>query len=52
MCCAHGDTMLYSLAKMPMAVVGKPIEVEAAMSDQLPVGVLLGMDTSQLPELY
>ena len=26
-------------------------QVEAAVSDQLPVGVLLGMDVFQLPEL-
>ena len=34
-----------------MEVEGKPIEVEAAVSDCLPVGVLLGTDVSQLPEL-
>ena len=34
-----------------MEVEGKAIEVEAAVSDCLPVGVLLGTDVSQLPEL-
>ena len=33
-----------------MEVEGKPIEVEAAVSDRLPVGVLLGTDVSQLPK--
>ena len=41
-CCAHGDTVLHHLAKVHMEVEGKPIEVEAAVSDRLPVGVLLG----------
>ena len=50
-CCAHGDTVLYPLAKVHMEVEGKPIEVEAAVSDRLPVGVLLGTDVSQLLEL-
>ena len=43
-CCAHGDTVLYPLARVHMEVEGKPIEVEAALSDRLPVGVLLGTD--------
>ena len=50
-CCAHGDTVLYHLAKVHMEVEGKPIEVEADVSDHLPVGVLLGTDVSQLPKL-
>ena len=33
--------MLYPLAKVHMEVKGKPIEVEAAVSYRLPVGVLL-----------
>ena len=40
-CCAHGDTVLYPLAKVHIEVKGKPIEVEASMSYRLPVGVLL-----------
>ena len=51
MSCAHGDTVLYLLARVHMEVEGKPIEVEAAVSDRLLVGVLLGTDVSQLPEL-
>ena len=50
-CCALGDTVLYHSAKVHMEVEGKAIEVEAAVSDCLPVGVLLGTDVSQLPEL-
>ena len=50
-CCAHGATVLCHLAKVHMEVEGKPIEVEAAVSDRLPVGVLLATDVSQLPEL-
>ena len=49
-CCAHGDIVLYRLAKVHMEVEGKPIEVEADVSDHLPVGVLLGTDVSQLPK--
>ena len=51
-CCTHGDTMLYPLAKVHIEVEGKPIKVEAAVSDRLPVGVLLGTDVSQLLELF
>ena len=43
--------MLYPLARAHMEVEGKPIDVEAAVSDRLPMGVLLGTDVSQLPEL-
>ena len=48
-CFALGDTVLYHSAKVHMEVEGKPIEVETAVSDCLPVGVLLGTDVSQLP---
>ena len=47
-CCARGDTVLYHMAKVHMEVKGKPIEVETAVSDRLPVEVLLGTDVSQL----
>lgn len=50
-CCTHGETVLYPLAKVHMEVEGKRIEVKAAVSGQLPVGVLLVTDMSQLPEL-
>ncbi len=49
--CAHSDTVLYPLAKVKMEVNGIPIEVEAAISDTLPVSVLLGGDVPQLKQL-
>ena len=44
--CAHGDTVLYPLAKISLEVA-----VEAAVSDTLPMTVLLGTDTPELAEL-
>ena len=49
--CAHGDTVLYPLAKTSLVVGGRPIEVEAAISETLPMSVLLGTDIPELPEL-
>ena len=49
--CAHGDTVLYPLAKIDMAVDGMPIKVAAAMSETLPVPVLLGTDVTELTQL-
>ena len=49
--CAHGDTVLYPLAVVDMEVEGIPVQVEAAVVDTLPVGVLLGTDVSELPRL-
>ncbi len=49
--CAHGDTVVYSLAMVKMEVNGMPIEVEAAISDTLPVSVLFGGDVPQLKQL-
>ena len=42
--CAHGDTVLYRLADLEMEVDGVYIQVEAAVSETLPVPVLLGRD--------
>ena len=39
--CAHGDTVLYPLAEVKMEIDGRQIQVEAAISDTLPVSVLL-----------
>ena len=47
--CAHGDTVLYPVAKVQVMVDGKAIEVKAAVSKTLPVDVLLGED---VPEFY
>ena len=49
--CAHGDTVLYPLADISLEVNGKAIIVEEAVSDTLPMTVLLGTDTSELSEL-
>ena len=49
--CAHGDTVLYPLAKVKMEIDGRQIQVEAAVSNTLPVSVLLGTDVAELGEL-
>ncbi len=46
--CAHGDTVLYPLAKISLEVEGQPITVEAAVSNTLP---MLGTDNPELPKL-
>ena len=49
--CAHGDTVLYPVAKVELQVEGLPMSVEAAVSRTLPVPVLLGTDVPQLDKL-
>ena len=49
--CAHGDTVLYPLAKISLEVEGRPITVEAAVSSTLPMSVLLGTDNPELSTL-
>ena len=49
--CAHGDVTLYPLAQVNMEIGGVPIKVEAAVSEKLPVSVLLGTDVPQLSTL-
>lgn len=49
--CAHGDIVLYPLAEIDMVVDGTPIKVEAAVSETLPVPVLLGTDVTGLTQL-
>ena len=49
--CAHGDTVLYPLAEVDLEVEGYPIHVEAAISDTLPMPVLLGTDVPELTAL-
>ena len=49
--CAHGDTVLYPLAEISLEVEGHPITVEAAVSNTLPMSVLLGTDNPELKEL-
>ena len=47
--CAHGDTVLYPVAKVQVMVDGRAVEVKAAVSETLPMDVLLGKD---VPEFY
>ena len=49
--CVHGDTVLYPVAKVQMTVDGKVIDVKAAVSETLPMDVLLGKDVSEFYEL-
>ena len=49
--CSHGDTVLYPLAKIAMQVDGLEIEVDAAVSERLPVAVLLGKDVPEFAQL-
>ncbi len=49
--CAHGDTVLYLLAEVTIEVDGRKMNVEAAVSNTLPMAVLLGTDTPELGEL-
>lgn len=49
--CAHGDTVLYPLAQVSIEVEGRSITVEAAVTDTLPMAVLLGTDIPELTEL-
>ena len=46
--CAHGDTVLYPLAKVELHTDGIPLHIKATISDTLPVSVLLG---TYVPEL-
>ena len=49
--CAHGDTVFYLLAHVQLELDGMAVEVEAAVSDDLPVSVLLGTDVTELGRL-
>ena len=49
--CAHGDTVLYPLAYVELQVEGIPLHIKAAISDTLPVSVLLGTDVPELGQL-
>ena len=49
--CAHGDIVLYPLAKVDMEVDGLKVKVEAAVSGKLPVAVLLGKDVPEFDQL-
>ena len=49
--CAHGDTALYPPAGVEMELEDMKLNVKAAMSESLPVSVLLGTDVAELNEL-
>ncbi len=49
--CAHDDTVLYPLAQVEVSVGGRSLEVKAAISETLPMDVLLGTDVPELGEL-
>ena len=49
--CAHGDVALYPLAQVELEVEGEKVQVQAAVSDNLPVSVLLGTDVPKLKKL-
>ena len=49
--CTHGDTKLHPLALVEVELDGSHIQVEAALSEELPVSVLLGTDVPELTHL-
>ena len=49
--CAHGNTVLYPLARVRIDVEGVGMEVRAAVSESLPMSVLLGTDVPELGRL-
>ena len=49
--CAHGDTVLYPLPEIELEVDGQPISTVAAISEMLPVDVLLETDVPELTQL-
>ena len=49
--CAHGDTVLYPLALVKIVVGGCTIQIKAAVSETLPMDVLLGTDVPELKQL-
>ena len=48
--CAHGDAIAYSLATMELEIQGKPVLVNAAVSDSLPQSVLVETDVPGMLE--
>ena len=49
--CPHGSSVTYPLAQVKIAIGDSSYDVEAAISDQLPVPVLLGRDVPELLEM-
>ena len=46
--CAHGDTVVYPMAQICLEVDGHKINTAAAVSNTLPMAVLLGTDVPEL----
>ena len=46
--CAHGDTVRYPLARVNIEIEGATYCLEVAVSDKIPMSVLLGRDVPQL----
>ena len=46
--CAHRDTVLYPLTEIQLEIDGHPISIEEAVSETLPVDVLLETDVPEL----
>ena len=49
--CTHGDIVTYPVASVELEVQGRVLTVEAAVSNQLPLSVLLGTDVPGLSVL-
>ena len=49
--CVHGDTIAYPLAAIELELQGKPVLVDAAVSDTLPQSALVGTDVPGLLEM-
>ena len=49
--CAYGDAIAYPLAAMELEIQGKPVLVNAAVSDTLPQSVLVGTDVPGMLEM-
>ena len=49
--CAHGDAIAYPLAAIELEIQGKPVLVNAAVSDTLPQSVLVGTDVPGMLEM-
>ena len=46
-----GTPVLYPLAEVELEVQGYPLNIEAVVSDTLPVPVLLGLDVPELTDI-
>ena len=49
--CVHGDNVMYPLADVAVEVEGLELTIRAAISDLLPMSVLLGTDVPELGQL-